>query len=323
MKQAGRPLVAYTLWLTSNQDISAVTALAAELGIPHRVIDARQAFADEVLHHTVRSYRRALTPNPCVVCNRKVKFPLVADHAMRERCTTLVTGHYARVRREARALLLRARDRTRDQSYFLCLLGQRMLRRVFFPLGELSAKTRRRRQEAFWLRDRCLAPSRDACFLAGQGLPSFLTGQSEPLERGPIVDRAGKVLGAHRGAASYTVGQRRGLGLPGGPWYVLSVDHTTNTLVVGTSEQAHGRRLVVGSLNWVSVPPQPSPFRAEVQIRSSHRAAPATIHPHSRARATVEFDTPQFGIAPGQFAVFYDGDLLLAGGCIRLDEGHA
>ncbi len=316
LKSQGVPLVSYTLWLTPAQDIQAAAGIAAALGIPHRLIDAREAFEREVVGRTVRLYRKALTPNPCVMCNLAVKFPTVLSRAAGEGCARVVTGHYARVRRGRRMFVLRARDAARDQSYFLCLLRQRTLRKVRFPLGELTAKSRARRQALFALRDRCLSPSRDACFLGDGGLPALLSEGLGPIPPGPIVDSAGTVLGIHRGAALYTVGQRKGLGLGGGPWYVLETDVRHNVLTVGTAVEARARRLAVHSLNWVSAPVQVSGFRADVQIRSSHRAAPATVHPTSRSRATVEFDSPQFGVAPGQFAVFYDGDLLVAGGRI-------
>jgi tRNA-specific 2-thiouridylase len=212
--------------------------------------------------------------------------------------------------------ILRARDRTRDQSYFLCSLRQRTLRRVRFPLGELTTKSRARRHNAFELLDHCLSPSRDACFLGIGGLPELLRERLGPLSEGSIVDSTGTLLGSHRGAALYTVGQRKGLGIGGGPWYVLGTDVRRNVVTVGTASEAHRRCLGVGRLNWVSASPQRSDVRAQVQIRSSHRAASAVICPTSATRAVVEFDTPQFGIAPGQFAVLYDGDLLLAGGRI-------
>lgn len=316
LTRRGTRVVSYTLWLTTDQDVQAAASIAEALDIPHCLIDVRDAFEREVVEQTVRQYRGGLTPNPCVRCNLAVKFPTVLERAFRDGCTSVITGHYARVRPGKRASLLRARDLTRDQSYFLCRLAQQTLRNVHFPLGELTTKSRARRQQGFALGERCLSPSRDACFLGNRGLRAFLADRLGPTRAGPVVDRAGEVLGAHRGAVMYTVGQRKGLGLAGGPWYVLATDVPSNTVTVGTAESAQSRRLAVTSLNWVSTPAQTTEFRADVQIRSSHRAARATVHPQSRARAIVEFDCPQFGIAPGQLAVLYDGDLLLAGGYI-------
>ncbi len=306
----------YTLWLTPEQDLRTPASIAAELGMRHVVVDAREAFRAQVVDRVLRLYQRAMTPNPCIMCNATVKFPTVLARARMDGCVAVATGHYARVRRGRRVSVLRARDTTRDQSYFLCLLPQRVLRKVQFPLGELSSKTRARRQRSFALRDRCLSPSRDACFLGDAGLRGFLGDRTGSLSPGPIVDHGNNLLGKHPGAALYTIGQRKGLGLSGGPWYVLATDVKRNRVVVGTRADASERRLAVGFLNWVSVPPQISRFRASVQVRSSHRAAPGVVHPQSRSRAVIEFDAPQFGIALGQYAVFYDGNVLLGGGRI-------
>ncbi|MBN1938663.1 MAG: tRNA 2-thiouridine(34) synthase MnmA [Candidatus Aminicenantes bacterium] len=295
--------------------------VAAVLGIPFHVADFRRAFEREVVAEFVAEYARGRTPNPCLRCNRFVKFELLRRRAARLGAGRIATGHYARidfdeVRRRWR--LLKAVDSEKDQSYFLYGLRQEDLARTLFPLGGLCKTEVRKIAVKLGLPAAERPESQEICFVPGDDYAAFLRRRVPKAFRpGPIVDRAGRTIGRHEGFLHFTIGQRKGMGIAAAhPLYVVSLDAASNTVVAGPNEALFGKTLVATDVNWVSIPGLEGPRRAEVKIRSRHEGAPATLRPAGERAVAVEFDEPQRAITPGQAAVFYDGDSVLGGGLI-------
>ena len=303
----------------SSSDIDDAKRVCEELGIAHYTLDLSILFEDRVIRPFVDSYLAARTPNPCVECNRSLKFGFLLSLAEAWGAACVATGHYARVE-DSR--LWRAKDAEKDQSYFLYSLTRRELGRVRFPLGDLRKTEVRRRALALGLKTAAKPDSQEICFVGGGDYRGFiksrLGGGSRPasLKPGPIKDAAGRELGRHGGLAFYTVGQRKGLGGGlGGRRYVVELEPETNTLVVGGSADVFCSRLTAGGVSWTVSAPQGA-RRAEVRIRHGHVPAPAVIRPLDGDRVSVAFDEPQRAVTRGQAAVFYSGDEVLGGGTI-------
>lgn len=304
------------------RDLEAARSLAARLDIPHHVVPLAPEYATEVLDYFRAEYLAGRTPNPCVRCNRAMKFGLLLERAraMGLSFDRFATGHYACVERDAatgRWVLRKAVDTTKDQSYFLSRLGQDQLARVLFPLGGLTKpQVKAIAREIGWpdLADK--DESQNFIESKDYGVLFNRDGQSP----GPIVDTQGRVLGEHRGIIHYTVGQRKGLGIggTGDPLYVIRIEACANTIVVGTQAECFSDRLVAGDLNWISLPSAPTePRRIAARIRQQHREAPARLEALPDGRASVIFETPQMAVTPGQTVVFYDGDRVLGSGIIE------
>jgi tRNA-specific 2-thiouridylase len=296
-------------------------AAAAALGIPHRTWDLRGAFEELVVRPFVAEYAAGRTPLPCALCNARVKFGLLLEKAREEGAEMLATGHYARIGPgpDGAPRLLRAADRAKDQSFFLFAVERAALARVRFPLGSLTKRAVRRmaRERGLAVAER--AESQEICFVPAGGAGAFVAGRlaAAASPPGPIVDRAGRRLGTHRGLVHYTVGQRRGLGFAAGERrYVLALDAASNTLVAGVDAELWTSGLVAERMNWLVDPP-PAPFRAAVRIRSRHEGAPALVTPLPGGCARVDFEAPQRAVTPGQAAVVCTGDAVVGGGWIR------
>jgi tRNA-specific 2-thiouridylase len=293
--------------------------VAAKLDIPFYVIDAKDVFRETVVEHFLEGYARGETPNPCLICNRQIRWTFLLDHALALGADYMATGHYVRKQTlNGIHQLLRAVDRNKDQSYVLHVLTQEKLRHALFPVGDYPKPEIRAIAEKHRLPTASRKDSQDLCFLAGDDYRNFLIrNAAHMLEPGEIVTRDGRVMGRHSGLPNYTIGQRKGLGIASPvPLYVLSKDAATNTVIVGTQDELGSSELTARDVNWVSGNAPDDPFQAEVKIRYTAREAEALVTPINGNRAQVRFDAPQRDITAGQAAVFYQGEVMLGGGII-------
>ncbi|MCS6831485.1 MAG: tRNA 2-thiouridine(34) synthase MnmA [Armatimonadota bacterium] len=299
--------------------------VAKMLGIPHYVLNFRQQFAQTVIADFIEEYRRGRTPNPCVQCNRAVKFDAFLQKANELGAQYIATGHYARIQydeKSGRWLLLKAINREKDQSYVLFPMTQEQLARTLFPLGELPSKSETRalaRELGLPVADK--PDSQEICFVAeAGGYRAFLQSRvPDTMRPGEIRDVHGNALGRHPGVAFFTIGQRRGLGISGHqePLYVVDIDAQHNVVVVGPEQYLYSRRFLVDGVNWIALGRLTGPLAVQARIRYNMPEAPATLFPTDVSTCVeVEFESPQRAITPGQAAVFYRGDIVVGGGTI-------
>jgi tRNA-specific 2-thiouridylase len=299
--------------------------VSARLDIPFSLIDAEAQFKAQVVDYLIAEYGAGRTPNPCVRCNRTIRFGFLLDRGLAMGVDRMATGHYARVRYVNNGYqLLRGRDTRKDQSYFLHTLSQGQLSHVLFPLGDLIKKEVRAIARRHGLTVAEQPESQDLCFLANGDYRRFLAQQAPHLFLpGPICDTSGRVLGQHQGLPAYTIGQRKGLGIAvAEPLYVLAVDSAENALVVGTGQELGRDQCVVADVHYVSGETPAAPFRTTAQIRYRARPVAVTVTPLSPERISVRFDSPQRDITPGQFLVLYDGKVVTGGGSICSAHQH-
>ena len=305
----------------SADDIETARAVAASLGIPHTVLDLCQLFRREVMDKFVSEYVHGRTPNPCIDCNREIKFGALLDWALDHGADAIATGHYARVAYDeapGRWLLLRGRDRRKDQSYVLYQLTQHQLSHLLLPVGEYEKTALRAMAEAAGLSNAHKADSQDICFVPDGNYVSFLrTYGGVTLRPGDFVDESGRVLGRHKGLECYTTGQRKGLGVSSDtPLYVLRKELDTGAVVLGPNSALFTRTLTADRLNWIALPGLEAPIRVTAKTRYSQREAAAVVEPLPHGRARVTFEEPQRAITVGQAVVFYDGEAVVGGGTI-------
>ena len=310
----------------SKEVVNSASKAAEELGIRHTSVDVRGEFIDKVIGPFVEAYTRGLTPNPCILCNRYIKFPFLLREAEKRGAEYIATGHYAKVVRRPEvsnsslvaqhSLLLKGVDPKKDQSYVLYVLGQDILGRLMLPLGDYKKDDIRTIARSLNLAAADRPESQEICFIEDNNYSGFIEKLSpETGEPGPILDTKGRVLGTHKGIYCYTIGQRKGLGISSPePYYVIKIDTVRNAIHVGPQEEAKIRSFVVEDLNWI-VAPEKSSFRATVKVRSMMEARPAAVE-MLKEGVKVTFDEPQWAPAPGQSAVFYDGDTVIGGGVI-------
>ncbi len=295
--------------------------VAYKLGIPHYVMDVRRTFADEVVDDFCREYARGRTPNPCVVCNNRIKWGALLDRARELDAGAVATGHYARLERDADGVLWmkKGRDAAKDQSYFLCRLTREQLARALFPVGGLTKRQVRERAAALGLPVAHRPESQEICFVPDDDYATFLAERTGKTGTpGPITDKQGHVLGEHKGITAYTVGQRRGLGLAAGtPLYVTAIDAATNTVTVGGREETFSPGLVAGHLSWLLPGPPAFPLAAEVKVRSRAAAVRGRIETADGTAVRVTFAEPQMAVTPGQTVAFYRGETVIGGGIIE------
>lgn len=292
--------------------------VARTLGIPFYVFDLRKEFKKEVINYFLKSYKKGITPNPCVICNKKMKFGLFLKKALKLGADFVATGHYARVKRENSGLvkLLRAKDKERDQSYFLWMLNQNQLKRILFPIGDLN------RVEVEFLAKKFKLPvlrakkSVEICFIQ-KSVNDFLKKYLKE-KPGKIVDKKGKILGEHQGLWFYTIGQRKGILLSGGPYYVLDKDLKRNILIVTKEEKdLLKKELIAKDVNWISAKEPKLPFKAKAKIRYRQNLAKVKIRKRLKDKTyLIEFQSPQRAITPGQSVAIYKGNEVLGGGII-------
>ena len=304
-----------------SDSVSGARRVADALGIPHHVIDLSNIFHDKVIAPFCQEYRMGRTPNPCVRCNRYLKFDALFQQARSLGARYIATGHHARVSKDdtsGRMLLYKGRDREKDQSYFLYALTQEQLSRTMFPIGHLTKEEVRAMVRERNLPTGRQPESQDICFIKNNNYANFLRDLIPQASRpGPILDEQGNILGRHRGIMNYTIGQRRGLGIAARePQYVVAIEPEHNTVIVGRRERALGDELVAAHVNWVAIDRPTGAFTAKAKIRYRHLEAEVTITPVDEDQVYVKFKVPQLAIAPGQAIVFYDGDKVLGGGTI-------
>jgi tRNA-specific 2-thiouridylase len=291
------------------------------MGIPFYLFDASADFRQQVVTPFIRSYEQGLTPNPCILCNRHLKFSWLLDEAVSLGCDYIVTGHYARIRKDpatGRYLLYTAPDTAKDQSYFLAGLNQHQLSHTLFPLGELTKQQVRQIAEDQGFLTARKKDSQDICFIPDGDYKAFMeryTGKVYP--QGDFLDLSGKIVGKHNGAVGYTLGQRKGLGLAMGcPVYVCGKDMTANTVTVGAEEHLFCSTLWADNCNFIPFDTLNGPIQVTAKARSRHTPQPATVYPEDNGRIRVEFQEPQRAITPGQAVVLYDGNLVIGSGTI-------
>jgi tRNA-specific 2-thiouridylase len=304
------------LWSEHGYDTAQLEQTCRLLDIPLYKLDLEAEFQNTVINYFCREYAAGRTPNPCVACNRHIKFGLLLERALETGADYLATGHYARIEPSPDGYrLLKATDAAKDQSYFLHTLGQKELKRLLLPLGNLDKAEVRKLTAERGLPTSLRHDSQDVCFIPGNDYRHFIA-ERVPLKPGDITDTDGNVLGKHSGLAQYTVGQRQGLGLNSSePLYVLRLDATGNRLVVGGEDRLLSSKLSADGLTWVAGKAPEESVNVTAKIRYKSPAAAAGLYLKNGA-AGVKFRQPQRAITPGQSVVFYQGDTVLGGGII-------
>ncbi len=293
--------------------------VAAKLGIPHYVLNMRDDFKKLVIDDFVGEYMSGRTPNPCVRCNRHIKFDLLLKKADELGAEYVATGHYAAIVKGKKLFELRkSSDKNKDQSYFLYDFPQEALRRTLFPVGKITKTETRAAAKKLGLAVADKKDSQEICFINQGDYASFVSESSKaPVKPGPILGTDGTPLGMHKGIIYYTVGQRKGLGIPfGRPFYVVRIDPEKNAIIVGDESETYGRALVAENFRWTSIEPPVSAFPAKAKIRYMTEEADALVTPLESGLVSVEFKRPVKAITPGQSVVLYKKDTVLGGGLI-------
>jgi tRNA-specific 2-thiouridylase len=336
LKERGYEVIGITMQLQPSDSsdgcygsgaITDAKKVAQKLDIRHYVVDFRDIFARDVIADFCREYGLGHTPNPCIRCNRHIKFDALLKRAQELGANMVATGHYARIEKDVsngRYLLKKGTDYRKDQSYMLCMLTQEQLSHSLFPVGNLTKEEVRHAAVKLGLPISDKAESQEICFIPDNDYPGFLKEYAGIISRpGPMVDRQGNTLGEHRGITSYTIGQRKGLGIASRePLYVTAIDPEKNTITVGGKNEVYATGLIASNLNWISTEKLDSPMNIKARIRYRHREAAAKVTPTGTDEFMVKFQEPQMAITPGQAVVFYDGDIVAGGGTIARVGGE-
>ena len=310
--------------LENTQDARSVSE---KIGIPHHTVHFEDLFRQKVITPFIDEYLHGRTPNPCVECNRSLKFAQLFEKMKAWDCDILVTGHYARTKydpQSGRFLLLKALDPAKDQSYVLYVLTQEQLAHVQFPLGEQNKAETRKIASGSGFANAQKHDSQDICFVPDGDYAGFIQRYSGcECPAGDFVDAQGRILGRHKGIIHYTLGQRRGLGIPAASrLYVTKIDPGTNTVTLGSNEDLMRRTLYARKVNLIAMERIESPLRCRAKIRYRHKEQPCTVTQPKADLIRVEFDEPQRAITPGQSVVLYDGDVVIGGGVISTFDGN-
>ncbi len=329
LKNMGYEVCGGTLRLYERKEIAAEVAAAKQvcdrLDISHSVYDMREAFKTEVIDRFEKEYSLGLTPNPCIECNKYLKFGRLLDAALDDGCELIATGHYSDIVFDSgsgRHILYRPTDRRKDQTYVLWRLSQYQLSHILMPLSHLTKDEVRAIAEEYGFVSAGAKESQDICFVPDGDYAAFLEEyRGEPFKMGDYTDICGNILGKHLGHQRYTIGQRKGLGIAlGKPQFVISKDPLTNTVVLGDEEYIYKKRVYIKDVNFVGAPPDGRDFSCTAKLRYSARDEKCIFHPLSETEALLEFENPQRGPTSGQSAVFYEGDAVLGGGYITGSE---
>lgn len=336
IKEQGYSCIGVTMKLFNNDDIGLsqkhtccslvdvedARSVARRLNIPYYVFNFSDRFEERVINKFVQYYENGLTPNPCIDCNRYLKFDKLYHRSKELGCCKVVTGHYARIEYDdklGRYLLKKAADGSKDQSYVLYTMTQQQLKDTLFPLGGLAKTQVREIASAHGFVTSQKRDSQDLCFVPRGKYADFIsqyTGRQYP--EGHFVDREGKILGVHKGIIHYTVGQRRGLGVASPfPLYVCCIDPVSNTVVLGREEELYAERLTAGDINLISTPHLKKPQRLKAKVRYRQPEQWATVTQTGDDTLDIKFDTPQRAVTKGQAVVLYDGDIIVGGGTIQ------
>lgn len=323
LKQQGYTVIGATLDLLpcdNSETISSARAAAEQLGIEHRILDFKDAFKEKVIDNFVSCYLDGQTPNPCVECNRHIKFGLMADYAESEGIDYIATGHYGKIEKaEGRYLLKKSDFSEKDQSYMLYTLSQKQLSRVLLPLQALSKEQVRKIAEEQGFLAAKKGDSQEICFIKDDDYIRFLEENAPALPaEGDFVDTKGNLLGRHGGFHKYTIGQRKGLGIAlGKPVFVVDVDCERNRVVLGESGDEYFSKLVAKNVNFIPFDKLERPLPVECKVRYGTKSYPATVFPDGDGRVRVEFSEKARAVTRGQSVVFYDGDLVVGGGVVE------
>ena len=303
------------------EDVEDARSVARRLGMKHYTFNFKDDFNEKVIRKFVTCYEQGLTPNPCIDCNKHLKFDHLLRRAQELGCDYVVSGHYARIRQDdntGRYLLYKSADRAKDQTYFLACLDQYQLAHILFPLGDLTKDQVRQIARDNGFVNARKRDSQDICFVPDGDYVAFMeryTGKTYP--EGNYLDLSGNVIGSHKGAVCYTIGQRKGLGIAlGAPVYVCGKDMAANTVTVGPNEALFSTALRAKDWNWYPFETLTAPMEVTVKTRHSQLEQPATVYPEEKGFARVEFHVPQRAVTPGQAVVLYQGDLVVGGGTI-------
>ena len=322
LKNKGYDVCGITLTLTENdnsRDINDAKAVCEKLGINHIVLDLRKEFRENVISYFINEYKSGRTPNPCIACNKHIKFGAMLDYANKNGFDKIATGHYARVEEEnGRFLLKRGADLSKDQSYVLFSLTQNQLSRLLLPLGDISKPQVREMTEKAGLISADRPDSQDICFVPDGDYAAFIEKTDGfTSEKGDYVDINGNVLGQHEGVIHYTIGQRKGLGIAlGKPQFVIDKNPETDRVVLGDEEHLFKRQVYVEDANFLVFDSLNTAMPVTAKLRYRHKEQPAVIYPHKDG-IMIEFATPQRAPSPGQAAVFYYSDVVIGGGIIK------
>ena len=333
MKEQGYECIGATMKLYQNDDIvinkehtccslddvEDARAVAHSMGMDHYVMNFKEHFKEQVMDKFVHCYECGITPNPCIDCNRYLKFRRLYDRAALMCCDAIVTGHYARIKQEnGRFLLKKALDASKDQSYVLYMLTQEQLAHTQFPLGALRKAETRQLADSLGFFNARKPDSQDICFVPDGDYAAFIrrhTGKADT--PGDFVDESGRILGRHKGITHYTIGQRKGLGIPSNqPLYVKAIDPKSNQVVLSENDALFSQQLTGENFNWIAWEAPPRQFRCSAKIRYRQTEQPCEVTVEENGSVQVLFDRPQRAITPGQAVVLYDGDTVLGGGTI-------
>lgn len=302
--------------------ITRARAVAHQLEIPYYVVDLSVEFKRHVIDYFCAEYLKGMTPNPCVICNEKIKFGILMEKARSLGARLVATGHYARAgfdKRNSRYLLREGKDKDKDQSYFLFSLSQDQIKGSIFPLGNYTKEKARSHAKRLKLKTFDTVSSQDICFIRDLEYAEYIKKKTGvEVKKGDIVDHNGRILGTHKGIPFYTIGQRRGLGIAyKEPLYVTGIDSSLNRIIVGTKNDVLKKGLIADKLNWIAIPKFRGKMKVMAKIRYNHRKAKAAVTGITNTTVRVDFDEPQEAPTPGQAVVFYNKDIVVGGGWIK------
>lgn len=305
------------------QGIEDARNVAQKIGIPFYVLNCEKEFENKVINYFCEEYLNGRTPNPCIICNEKIKFGILLEISKSLNADYIATGHYARIEYDdltKRYILKKGKDEEKDQSYFLFSISQDQLSHIIFRLGEYRKAEIRQLAQKFGLKIYNKPASQEICFITTNYHEFLKRRVGSDIKPGPLMDREGKILGQHQGIAFYTIGQRKMVGAHKKPFYVISIDRQKNTIIIGPEEKLYRDRLIAKDVNWISF--EPKKFLGKVggkvkaRIRYKHQEAEAVVSELNAGSVEVKFNEPQRAITPGQAVVFYQGDMVIGGGWI-------